>query len=193
MMVIRGGKYILVLSIGGTLFIFLPFLTDALCQAQATVISQLIGAERIHKLKKALRSGYLLVLILSACVAVPLLFFPLKTFHFLFPDQILDQTSIYWLLLGVFASFCWLMVSYIPISTILAFRDMRFSFVMGLINWVNGFLLMYLFIEKVEISANHFWLALSLMHASNALLYHLRSRYLFHRLFVAVKIPESTS
>ena len=180
-MAIRGGQYLLVLSIGGSLFLFLPFLADALCQAQATIVSQLIGAERIQEIKSAFRSGYLLVLALCIIIAFPLLLFPLETFHSLFPEQVLNQTTIRFLFLGVFVSFACFIVSYIPISTVLAFKDMKFSVTMGIIGWINGFLLMYFFIEKLHIAADQFWLALSFMHASNALLYYFRSRYIFRK------------
>jgi hypothetical protein len=43
-------------------------------------------------------------------------------------------------------------------------------------------LLMLFFLEIVQISANQFWLALSLMHATTALFYYLRSRWLTKRL-----------
>lgn len=188
LMIIRGGQYILILSLGGTLFLFLPFLADALSQAQTTVVSHLIGAQRIEQLKRAIRSGYFLVLMLSGLLAVPFLFFPQETFHLLFPDQVLDHESIRLLFLGVFASFIWFLTSCIPISTVLAFKDMKFSFIMGLFGWINGFLFIYYFIEKIHISANQFWLTLSFMHASNALIYHLRSRYLVHKLFTSVNI-----
>ena len=54
---------------------------------------------------------------------------------------------------------------------ILAFKDTKFSLFMGTLNWINGFLLMYISIEVVKIPADQFWLVLSLMHAITALLY----------------------
>lgn len=181
LMAARGGEYLLILSIGGTLFLFLPFLADALCQAHMTVVSQLIGAQHIQKLKAVFRSGYLVAFMLCAFLAFPLLCFPLETFHILFLNQALNVPNICLLFFGVFVSFVWFIIGYIPISTVLAFKDMRFTFVMGLLSWIYGFLLMYFFIEKLHIAAHQFWLALSLMHAINTLLYHLRSRYLLRK------------
>jgi len=181
LMIVRGGDCIVILSIGGTLFLFFPFLTEALCQAHMIVVSHLLGAQHMQKIKRAFRTGYFFAFMLCALLAFPFLFFPLETFHILFIKQALDVPNIRFLFFGIFVSFVWFVISYIPISTVLAFKDMRFTFVMGLLSWIYGFLLMYFFIEKLHIVAHQFWLALSLMHAINALLYHLRSRYLLRK------------
>ena len=61
LMTAKGGDYLLVLSVGGTLFLFLPFLGDAICQAQTTVVSHILGARNYHLLNTSFRSGMILV------------------------------------------------------------------------------------------------------------------------------------
>ena len=71
-----------------------------------------------------------------------------------------------------------LIFSYIPISCILAFQDMKFSLFMGLFSWVNGYLWMYWMIDVMELGADKFWLALCLMHILNGSGYLWRAKAL---------------
>ena len=59
---------------------------------------------------------------------------------------------------------------------------------MGVVNWINGYLLMYIAIEKISIAAEQFWLVLTLMHATTALLYLWRMKYLQKRSLRMVEI-----
>lgn len=178
LMTSKGGDYILVISVGGTLFLFLPFIGDAICQAQTTVVSHILGARDYFLMDKAFRSGVLLVLTTVVLISVPFLIFPYATFHYLFPNTVLDATSISRIFLGVWTSFVFFTFSFIPISYVLAFKDTKFSLFMGGMSWVNGFLLMYVAVDVMQVAANQFWLILSLMHASTALCYYLRMRWL---------------
>ncbi len=183
-MTAKSGSYTLVLSIGGTLFLFLPFLSEAICQAQTTIVSQILGGKDFSLLKKAFRSGCLLVLFVILIVSLPLVIFPLETFDYLFPGISLDEIAIRKSLAGVWVSFIFFAFVFIPISSVLAFKDTKFSFFMGLVSWINGYALMYVAIEKIEIAADQFWLVLSLMHASNALLYYWRMKWLHSKAII---------
>jgi MATE family multidrug resistance protein len=184
LMIVRGEDYALVLSLGGTIFSFLPCLGEALSQAQITILSQSIGAKKYDALKIAARSGYLLALMICLLCVGPFLAFPMYTYENLFPTLVANKELVHQLFFGIFFSFSWFILSFIPLSFILAFRDMNFSLFMGAFSLVNGYLLMLFFLEIVQISANQFWLALSLTHASTALLYYLRAKWLtkkFHQ------------
>ena len=85
LMTTKGGDYLLVLSIGGTLFIFLPFMGDAICQALTTLISQIIGGGNFQLLDRCIWSGNILALSIIAIFSMPLILFPIETFHYLFP------------------------------------------------------------------------------------------------------------
>lgn len=174
----KGGDYLIVLSIGGTLFLFLPFLSDAICQAQTTVISQILGTKNYSLLNKAFHTGALLILLIITAACLPLLVFPTETFNYLFSGVVLNEAVIQKVFLGVWVSFIFFVFVFVPISSILAFKDTKFSLFMGFVGWINGYALMYFAIEKVNIAADQFWLVLSLMHASTAILYYWRMKWL---------------
>jgi MATE family multidrug resistance protein len=178
MMSSKGENYLLILSIGGTLFVFLPFLADAICQTELTIVSQILGAKNHHLLKQPLRSGMILVSIFVAISAIPLVLFPVTTYEFLFPTTALSDGEIRNIFYGVWISFACYTFGFIPVGYGLAYKDTKFSLFMGFLNWINGFLLMYVAIEEVHIAADKFWLALSLMHGSTLIIYFLRMQWL---------------
>ncbi len=178
LMTSKGEDYILILSIGGTLFIFLPFIGDAIGQAQTTIVSQILGARHYYLLDKAFRSATILVLIAVALIGIPMIIFPHVTFHYLFPKIVLDVAVVNKIMLGVWLSFVLFTFSYVPIGYILAYKDTRYSLFMGILNWVDGYLLMYFAIVIMAIAADQFWLVLSLMHGVSALLYYWRMKWL---------------
>lgn len=174
----------LYLSIGGALFIFLPFLSDAICLSQTTIVSQIVGAKKYLSLKSAFRSGLTLVSLMIAIMSIPLLVCPTPVFHFLFPKIALDPSVVRTLFLGVWLSFVCFVSGSVPIGYILAFKDMKFSMGMGVFNWINGFLLIYLTIEVFEAKAISFWFILSLMHLTTAIAYWIRMRKNLRSLFI---------
>lgn len=175
-MTAKGGDYLLYLSIGGALFIFLPFLSDAICLSQTTIVSQIVGAKKYLSLRSAFRSGFTLSAIMIVITSIPLLVCPMLVFHFLFPKIVLDPSVIRMLFLGVWLSFVFFVISSVPIGYILAFKDMKFSMGMGVFNWINGFLLIYVTIQVFQAKAISFWFVLSVMHLTTALLYGLRMK-----------------
>jgi len=185
LMSVKGGDYLLFVSIGGSLFLFVSFLSDALCQAQTTIASQILGAGQYDLLRRAFRSGLILVLITTGITAIPFLVFPTVTFSYLFTGMHLDEATIRKVFFGVWLSFAFFNYVFLPISHVLAFKDAKFFFFMGVMNWFNGFLLMYVAIVKFNIAADQFWLVLSLMHATTALLYYCRMRWLESRVVFA--------
>ncbi len=182
LMTSKGGDYLLFFSIGGTVSGFLPFLSDAVCQAQTTIVSQILGSGKYHFLKQAFKSGMALSVIAIVLFGIPLLIFPSFTFEYLFPSIVLGEESIHKVFWGVWLCFACFSVGFIPISYILAFKDTKFSLFMGFLNWVNGFLFMYFFIEWVKISPSQFWIILCVMHGSTSLLYYLRMLWLEKKL-----------
>lgn len=178
LMTAKGGDYLLALSIGGTIFIFLPFLGDAICQAQTTIVSQILGKKNISLMYKAFYSGSLLSLITVLVFAIPLILFPFLTFDFLFPEMILEKGVIQQVFLGIWLCFAFFTFCCIPLSYILAFADTKFSLFMGIFSWINGYLYMYVVMEFFDISSPQFWLYLSLMHATSYLIYLWRMKWL---------------
>lgn len=181
LMTSRGGDYLLALSIGGTISIFLPFLADATLQAQITILSNLLGAKNYHLLWKAFRSATFLAVINITIFAIPLLLFPNFTFQYFFPGVVFTDEVIQKLFLGVWLSFALFTFNFIPISYVLSFKDIKFMLFMGAFNWINGYLLMYIVIEWMNMPAEQFWTVLSLMHGSMGVLYVWRMRWLISR------------
>lgn len=183
LMTAKGGDHLLFLSVGGTLFFFFPFLSEAICQAQITIVSQILGARQFQLLKKAFNSGILLVGMIVAFFSIPLFLFPSVTVHYLFGEMPIEMGALIQLSFGIWISFAFFTISILPISYVMAFKDGNFFLFMGAFNWINGYLLMYVAIEIFNIAPEHFWLVLSLMHASTALIYYWRMRYLQSSLF----------
>lgn len=177
----RGGDYSLTFSVGGSLFLFLPCLFEALCNAQTSITAEHLGAHRTSDLPVACRSGYFLALIICGLLAIPFLLFPQFTFSWLFPTLALPPSHISFLFLGLFLSFTCYIFSAIPISTVLAFKDMKFSLLMGSIGWLTGFFPILYLLNVAEMRAEYFWLALSIMHVINFGLYLARARMLYSR------------
>lgn len=169
LMVAKGGSYLLILSLGGSLSIFLPFVFEAIYQALTIVLSQHIGAKRYANISNAVRSGMILVGCSVFLTSIPFLSFSTTTFHWFFPDITLDPLSIQLLFFGVWIWFVYFTFSAVPISYILAFKDTKFYFVTGSLSCVTDYLFMYFFIEKMHISANLFWIALGLVQATSTI------------------------
>jgi Na+-driven multidrug efflux pump len=188
LMALKGEMYLLNLSIGGAIFLFLPFLSDATCQTQTVIVSRILGAKQYFQLWGAFRLGTLWSLAFIALVSIPLLVFPLPIYQYLFPNIHLEPAMVRQVFLGLWTSFVFYALVFVPIGYILAFKDMYFSLFMGAFNWVNGYLLMYIAIEKVGISAEYFWLVLSLMHGTTLILYTLRARMLCSRVLTPTRV-----
>jgi multidrug resistance protein, MATE family len=189
LMVAKGGDYLIILSIGGALSLFLPFLGDAICQTQTIIVSQMIGAKKYDLLGKALFSGILLSVIFILIISIILVGFSSFIFDHLFTNVTLNSVMVQRVFLGVWLSFAFYTFGYVGISYILAFKDMKFSLFMGAFNWVNGYLLMYIALEKIEIGPDWFWLVLSIMHGSTTLLYFLRTKALCARAAASLRLP----
>ena len=177
----KGGDYLLVLSIGGTIFLLCQCTGEALCQAQMTLVSRFLGARDHTRLQPAMVVGLLIAVFISLILAIPLLLYPQLTFSCLFPTIALSATAVSNVLCGVWLSASFFTLSYIPTAHVLAFQDMKFFVGMGIFNWVNGFLWMYWMIDVVEIAASQFWMALCLMHFLNGAGFLWRAKGLSHR------------
>lgn len=186
LMTAKGGDYLLILSIGGTIFLFFQFLADAIYQTQVTIISHILGSRRYFYLKRAYYAAVALIGIMIGLVGIPLLAVPLMTFEYLFPGIDITESTIRIVFFGVWVCFAFFSYGFVPISHVFAFKDAHFFLFMGAFNWVNGYLLMYIAIEKMGMAADQFWLVLSLMHGSIALLYYMRMRWLEKTLLLPV-------
>lgn len=178
LMVVKGADYTLVLSIGGTLFLFASFFSDALCQGLATVVSHILGTKNYHFLGKAYRSGSYVAFGAMVVLGLPFLLFPSLFFHLLFPNIAMDISTVRKIFFGVWLSVGLFTYGYVPISYILAFKDTKFVFFMGGMLWVHCYLLIYLSLEIFGMAADLFWIVLSFTHLATFTLYFLRMKWL---------------
>lgn len=192
LMSVRGGEYLLALSIGGALFFFFPFVSDAILQAETTIASQILGARQYSLINRAFNSANFLVVVMIGIFAIPCLIFPTATFQYLFPTIQIDGIALRNVFFGAWLSFAFFTLVYIPISHLLALKDAKFFLFMGAMSWINGYLLMYIAIETIEIRADQFWIALSLMHATTFVMYYWRLRWVQRR-DLSVQLLEAVS
>ena len=186
----KGEDYCLSLSIGGTLFLFLPFIADSICQVQTTIVSQILGSKTYSLLSRALRSGVIFAGIIIVLAGIPLILLPSEIFTILFSKITLDQMSIKRIFFGVWISFAFFAFSFLPISHILAFKDMTFSLCMGVVCSAISFSFMYFLLEKTQLSADKLWIALSISHLFTILFYWARMRWLQARLISSESEPS---
>lgn len=156
----RGGDYLLVLSVGGTLCLFLTFLGDGICQVLMTILSNLMGAGWNYHPQKALKSALIFLIFIGALLAIPLLLFPEYILSLLLGEvtaEILKrllETTLRWVWLQTVSY----MISSIFLSLILVRKDTIFLLIMGCCNWILLFLPTYLTINTYEASPDKFWL-----------------------------------
>jgi len=176
LMVARGGESLLIMSVGGVFCLVLPLLFEAICQTQITTISYMIGAQKVALIRKAVRSAFFVVCCIIGIMAIPFLCFPCQFCFLLFPEIALDPFAIRMMLLGVWLCFTFFTLNAIPLSHVLSFKDLHFPILMGCVNWLNGYVLMYYLIEIVLIPPYLFWCALALMHGTTFMIYLWRMR-----------------
>ena len=88
-MTLKGGDYLMVLSVGGTLFLLFTFINDGMCQGMIIIASNLMGAREYSAIWKLVRSGLIMLFTTTALLAIPFLFFPeyILSFFFLTPPD----------------------------------------------------------------------------------------------------------
>ena len=179
LMLSKGGDFLLILSLGGSLTLFLPFLFEAIYQSQTTVVSQILGADKQQPLLKAARPALLLSFGCIAIGAIPFIVFPTFTIKLLFPEITLNPESIRNMLFGVWLWFAYFTVSAVPLSYILSFKDTKFYFIIGAIYLVSDYIFMLYFIDKVKVEASLFWIILALIQMTSSIpIYFWRMNYL---------------
>lgn len=156
----KGTDFLFVLSVGGTLAIFTNFVGDSLFQSTLNMASRFIGARQYDLLPRLMRSTFLILCMATLLIAIPLLGFPETWVPLLFSAEKYQEVKnlILPLLLGNWLSFFVYTFNAIPNAFIFAFKDFKFTVLMGIMNWIEFFCL-YGLILFVGIQAHHFWAA----------------------------------
>ncbi len=160
----KGNDFPLVMSIGATIAVFLGFLGDALHQTVINIVSRLIGSEQLGRLAETFRRALLFFSLWGLLLAFPLLLFPEKTMHILFSQEKCQQIQeiIFPLFLGIWLLFLVFSLNSLLLGFVLAFKDLKFSLILGILNWAEFFLL-YGILEIWTVKASYFWIVFALI------------------------------
>jgi len=160
---IKGGDYLMVLSVGGTLILLFTFINDGIYQAMITIASNLMGARDYQKIWKMVRSAGLLLLITTTLLSIPYLLMPEFILSFFFSELPSAQTlktlklSCVWLWLFFFSYG----FNTIGLSLITASRDVTFHMFSILFIWLTAFLPAYLGFNYWNWSPDKLWLLMA--------------------------------
>lgn len=177
LMTLKGGDYLMVLSIGGSLILLFTFILDGAIQGMVTVASNLMGAKDYPKIWKLFRSSLLLVGSVTAILSIPFIFFPDFTLHFFFTEMPSVETyatlknACFWLW---FFFFCY-GINFVGQSLITASRDLTFYMCSILFVWATSYLPVYLAMEKFHFSPDKLWLIMGLDNLIFGLFFILRA------------------
>jgi MATE family multidrug resistance protein len=153
----KGGDYLLILTIGGTISMFLTFLCDGVLQAFVVLISNALGAQNYDRLKKFLGSGFILLFALACILALPLVIFPQTTLSlFSIKDGLTE--SIRYTLLWVWLHTLAVVVNALLLSVLISFKDTLFILISNLCASVVGYFPTYFCMNYFKLSPDKFWL-----------------------------------
>lgn len=176
-MLLKGGDYTLVLTIGGTIALLFTFIGDGMSQAMITIGSNLIGAEASNSLYKLTRSAFIFIIFSSIFFLTPLLL--------IYPDWLLSfflvgdfspttwktlQLSSYWL----WFHFLFYGINHIGHSLLVITRDTVFHMLVVAFDFLLSFLPLYMGIHYFNISADKLWLITSIDFLVAALIFFMR-------------------
>lgn len=176
-MIKKGGRYLDVLTIGGTIITFLVFTTNGVYKAILTIASNLIGAGKSQEIWSLCRSFILYAGMITAILALPLILFPDMLIYFfdasskeIFKKTFKDIN--YWVWLYMFAltvqmSFCALLVT---------LRELKFQLYCYLFLWPFFSLLVYFGIGLGGWQANKLWLIMAFESIAAMFFFFIRLR-----------------
>lgn len=176
-MTLKGGDYLMVLSVGGSLILLFTFINDGLCQGMITIASHAIGAREYPAIWKMVRSGLLLLLLMASLMAIPYLLFPNWTLTVFFPNSLSPESfailkrSFIWL----WVFFCAYGFNCIGFSLITASRDMLFYVIAMCFVWCTTYLPAYFAFNSWNWPPDTLWLIMSMDALIFGIVYLVRS------------------
>ncbi|MGH2613535.1 MAG: MATE family efflux transporter, partial [Rhabdochlamydiaceae bacterium] len=179
-MAIKGGDYLLVLSIGGTVVLFCYFFADSLIQALTLIFSRCIGAKQYQKMWKSWRAGLLLVGIVNGGLSIPFLFFPDFILSFFFA-QLPTESLMEYLRLSLYWIWGWVLLNSLAglfLPFLLAVQDTFFYMTVMFLTVLTSAVPIYFFINRLNWAPDKFWLILVVEHFIILCLYSSRVYWL---------------
>lgn len=162
-MTLKGGDYLMVLSIGGTMILLFTFVNDGMHQALITIASNLLGSKMYSKIWKLTRSAAILLFSTTALLSIPYLIFPEYTISFfikkeLSPEQMtILKRACMWLWLHFFSYG----FNTIGASLVTASRDLLFYLFTIIFGWLTSFLPTYFGMNSWGWSPDKLWLIMA--------------------------------
>lgn len=159
-MTLKGGDYLIVLSIGGTLFFLFAFINEGMGQALMTIASRLIGAKEYLALQKLRHSAFLFLAVVASFLIVPFLIFPDLLLASFFKEP---PSAELLTLLHKSCRWVWFLlicngINVTGASFIAAACDTVFHMLVNCLTWFTCYLPIYLFIQLGNASPDSFWL-----------------------------------
>lgn len=176
-MIKKGGIYLDVLTIGGTIITFLIFTTNGIYKSILTISSNLIGAEKSREIWKLCRSFVIYTGIIQTIFIIPLLIFPDMLIYFfdssskpIFKEAF--HTIHHWVWIYMFAltvqmSFCAILVT---------LKELKFQLYCYLFLWPFFSLLVYLGLGLGGWAADKLWLIIACESLTAMLFFFIRLR-----------------
>lgn len=162
-MTLKGGDFLMVLSVGGSLILLFTFISEGMSHGMITITSTLLGAKEYDKIWQAFRSGLVFLFITTILLSIPYLFMPQFTLSFFFSSapspetyQILKRSCIW---LWIFF-FCY-GFNAIAMSLILAARDVTFYMFSIIFIWITSYLPAYLAMNVWHWPPDTLWLIMA--------------------------------
>ncbi|HEX2579198.1 MAG TPA: MATE family efflux transporter [Rhabdochlamydiaceae bacterium] len=155
-MAVKGGDYQLILSIGGTIGMFVMFLSDGILQAFVVLISNALGARNYDRFKKFLNSGLLVIFVLGVILIFPLVLFPNSVVS-LFSLKTTLTASLKWCLMWMWLHTVVLMLNALLLAVLLSYKDTVFVLIASFIAAVFGYMTTFAGMNYFKLSADKFW------------------------------------
>ena len=163
-MILKGGDYSMILSIGGSLILLFTFINDGLLQGMVTIASNLMGSNQYAKISKLTRSGLTFVLATTALLSIPYLMLPELTVSFFFKETLSAET------LAMLKRTCvWLWLFFftygfhvVGLSLLTAGRDVTFYLFSVTFIWLTSCLPIYFGMNYLNWPPDVFWLIIGL-------------------------------
>lgn len=177
-MTLKGGDYLMVLSVGGSLILLFTFINDGLCQGMITIASHAIGARQYEAVWKLMRSALLILLMMSVIIGIPYLLFPQWTLRCFFPNSLSPESlallkrSCFWL----WVFFCAYGFNAIGFSLITAARDVYFYLIAMCFIWCTTYFPAYYAFNYWNWPPDTLWLIMAMDSLIFGCLFLLRSR-----------------
>jgi MATE family multidrug resistance protein len=177
LMIKKGGAYLDVITIGGTVNALFMFIVMGNYQAVLTIVPNLLGNKNYTEIWRLCRSSAIYICIIGIVVAVPLLMYPQLLIHFfgVSTREIFEKTFVtinhwtwfYFVALAIQMSLCGL---------IIAVGELKIQFYVVLFTVLTSLLPVYLTMHFWEWNPDKLWLIMALENVIVAFIFLQRLR-----------------